>query len=209
MQFEAIGEYPDILIGCVGGGSNFAGFTYPFIADRLSGKCDAEFIAVEPKAVPTMTRGVYMYDYGDTAKLTPLLKMFTLGHTYRPPPIHAGGLRYHGAAPTLSILINEGIVKPVAYDHTEVFETVRIFAMCEGYVPAPETAHAVKAAIDIALECRKTGERKVIAFNFSGHGLLDLTAYEEYLSGKLRDYRPTDKKIKECIEGARKEIGNI
>ena len=190
-QLELLGEeLPTHLVGCVGGGSNFAGFTYPFIREKLKGKLDVEVVAVEPKAVPTMTRGEYRYDYGDTAGLTPLLKMHTIGHRFTPPPIHAGGLRYHGVAPTLSILINHGIVKPVAYRQTEVFEAARLFAQTEGFIPAPETAHAVKAVIDLALEAKRKKEKRIIVFNFSGHGLLDLKGYDEYLAGKLVDTEP-------------------
>ena len=190
-QLEHLGEEdPDYLIGCVGGGSNFAGFTYPFIYDKLKGRLDAEIIAVESKAAPSMTKGVYTYDYGDSAGLTPLIKMHTIGHRFVPPPIHAGGLRYHGVAPSLSILLNNNIVKAVAYKQTEVFEAARIFAQTEGFVPAPETAHAVKAVIDIAREAKKNNEKKIIVFNFSGHGLLDLSGYDEFLSGKLVDSEP-------------------
>lgn len=164
-QMEELGEYPDYIIGCVGGGSNFAGIAYPFIRDRLKGKSETKFIAVEPKAVPTLTRGKYMYDYGDTGRLTPLLKMHTIGHMYRVPPIHAGGLRYHGVAPTISILAKHGIVEPIAYYQNEVFEAAVFFAKHEGIVPAPESAHAVKAAIDIARKLKKTGEKKTILFN--------------------------------------------
>ncbi len=189
-QFNEAGVYPDILVGSVGGGSNFAGFTYPFIMDRLKGTSDSEFIAVEPKASPSMTRGLYTYDYGDTGGLTPLLKMHTVGHSYKVPPLHAGGLRYHGVAPTLSILVNNGIVKPVAYNQVEVFKAAHIFAETEGIVVAPETAHAVKAVIDQAILARERGRRVVIAFNLSGHGLLDLQGYREYLDGALKDYEP-------------------
>jgi len=183
-------EEPDVIIGCVGGGSNFAGLSYPFIKDVLDGKAEYEFIAVEPRAVPTMTKGVYTYDYGDSAGLTPKIKMYTLGHTYYVPPIHAGGLRYHGLAPTLSVLMNHGIVKPMAYHQTEVFEAAVLFAKAEGIVPAPESAHAVRAVIDKALEAKRKGEETVILFNLSGHGLLDLKGYEDYLEGKLEDYEP-------------------
>lgn len=189
-QMEELGEYPDYIIGCVGGGSNFAGIAYPFIRDRLKGKSETKFIAVEPKAVPTLTRGKYMYDYGDTGRLTPLLKMHTIGHMYRVPPIHAGGLRYHGVAPTISILVKHGIVEPIAYYQNEVFEAAVFFAKHEGIVPAPESAHAVKAAIDIARKLKKTREKKTILFNLSGHGLLDLSGYQEYLEEKLPDYEP-------------------
>ncbi len=190
-QLELIGEEePDYVIGCVGGGSNFAGLAYPFIHDRLRGKSETKFIAVEPKAAPSMTRGEYRYDYGDTAQLTPLLKMHTIGHRYIPPPIHAGGLRYHGVAPTLSILVNHGIVEPVAYHQTEVFRAAQLFAQTEGIPPAPESAHAVKAAIDIALEAKKGNNPVVILFNLSGHGLLDLKGYQDYLEDKLIDAEP-------------------
>ncbi|MFA4719020.1 TrpB-like pyridoxal phosphate-dependent enzyme [Pyrococcus kukulkanii] len=185
-------EEPDVIIGCVGGGSNFAGLAYPFVKDVLDGKTDHEFIAVEPRAAPSMTRGVYTYDYGDSGRLTPKMKMHTLGHTYYVPPIHAGGLRYHGLAPTLSILLNHGIVKPIAYHQTEVFEAAVLFAKAEGIVPAPESAHAVKAAIDKALEAKKEGKEIVILFNLSGHGLLDLKGYEDFLDGKLEDYEPEE-----------------
>ncbi|MFA4661669.1 TrpB-like pyridoxal phosphate-dependent enzyme [Pyrococcus kukulkanii] len=185
-------EEPDVIVGCVGGGSNFAGLAYPFVKDVLDGKTDHEFIAVEPRAAPSMTRGVYTYDYGDSGRLTPKMKMHTLGHTYYVPPIHAGGLRYHGLAPTLSILLNHGIVKPIAYHQTEVFEAAVLFAKAEGIVPAPESAHAVKAAIDKALEAKKEGKEIVILFNLSGHGLLDLKGYEDFLDGKLEDYEPEE-----------------
>ncbi len=184
-QLEELGVYPDVVIGCVGGGSNYAGLSYPFIHDRLKGSSDTRFVAAEPKAVPSMTRGEYRYDYGDTAGMTPMIKMHTLGHDFTPPPIHAGGLRYHGVAPTLSVLINKGIVEPVAYDQREVFEAGVLFAKLEGIVPAPESAHAVKAVIDEALKAKKKGRREVILFNMSGHGLLDLQGYIDYLEGRI------------------------
>jgi tryptophan synthase beta chain len=191
-QLEEFGEeLPDYVIGCVGGGSNYAGLAYPFLRFKLSGKKDIRFIAVEPRACPSLTRGVYTYDYGDTAGLTPLLKMYTVGHRYKVPPIHAGGLRYHGDAPSLCLLASEGLVEARAYHQREVFEAGAIFARTEGIVPAPESAHAVKAAIDIALEA-KDGESPVILFNLSGHGLLDLQGYLEYLEGRLLDYEPVD-----------------
>lgn len=192
-QLELIGEEPPThLVGCVGGGSNFAGFTYPFIREKLKGKLDAEVVAVEPKAIPSMTRGKYTYDYGDSAGLTPLLKMHTVGHKFTPPPIHAGGLRYHGVAPSLSILVNHGIVKPVAYTQREVFEAAQLFAQTEGFLPAPETAHAVKAVLDLALEAKKKNEKAIIVFNFSGHGLLDLQGYNDFLTGHLVDVEPEE-----------------
>jgi len=191
-QFETLDVYPDVFIGCIGGGSNFAGFAYPFIRDRLRKKTKSEFIAVEPRAVPTITKGEYRYDFGDTAQMTPLLKMYTVGHRYLCPPIHAGGLRYHGKAPSLSLLADNNIVKTRSYTQSEVFEAGRIFTETEGIVPAPETAHAVKAAIDIALEAKKKGEKQTIAFNLSGHGLLDLSGYQDFLDQKLQDFEPAE-----------------
>lgn len=195
-QFNELGVYPDVFIGSVGGGSNFAGFTYPFIGRMLRKGEKARFIAVEPKASPSMTRGVYTYDYADTGRLTPMLKMHTVGHQYKVPPIHAGGLRYHGVAPTLSILLKHGVVEPVAYHQTEVFRAAHIFAKTEGIVVAPETAHAVKAAIDEAIRAKELGRRMIIAFNLSGHGLLDLQGYRDYLDNVLEDYEPQELPIR-------------
>jgi len=189
-QLESIGIGPEevsYVVGCVGGGSNFAGLSYPFIPYKLSGKANTIFIAVEPKAVPSMTMGDYRYDYGDSAGLTPMLKMHTLGHDYIPPPIHAGGLRYHGVAPSLSVLVKNGVVKPVAYSQREVFEAGMFFARTQGIVPAPESAHAVKAGIEVARKYVGKNENHVILFNLSGHGLLDLAGYSEYLHGGLQD----------------------
>jgi tryptophan synthase beta chain len=177
-QLELLGvERVDYVIGCVGGGSNFAGLSYPFIGYNYNNDEPPVFIAVEPETVPSMTRGEYRYDYGDTAGLTPLLKMYTLGHDYIPPPIYAGGLSYHGVAPSLSILVKNNIIKPVAYPQDEVLEAGLIFARTQGVLPAPESSHAVKAVIDIALKYKGTSEKPVILFNLSGHGLLDLSAY--------------------------------
>ncbi|MEM4540697.1 MAG: TrpB-like pyridoxal phosphate-dependent enzyme [Archaeoglobaceae archaeon] len=184
-QLELLDLKPDYMIGCVGGGSNYAGFCYPFVKDAL--KENIELIAVEPRACPSLTKGEYRYDFGDTAGLTPLLMMYTLGHDFIPPPIHAGGLRYHGMAPSLCILVKNGIIKPVAVGQLEVFDAGVLFARVEGLIPAPESAHAVKVAIDKAIEAKKTGEEKVIVFNLSGHGYFDLKAYEEYLRGTLPD----------------------
>src|SRR3989475_6980154 len=190
-QFESIDVQPDVIAGCIGGGSNFAGFAYPFMMDKLKGKLDAEFVACEPKAVPSTTRGVYTYDFGDAAEMTPLVKMYTIGHKYLSPPIHSGGLRYHGKAPSLCALINNGHVRSVAYHQNEVFQAARTFAQTEGLIPAPETAHCIKYIIDEALRCKETNQDKVIAFNNCGHGLLDLKAYEDFLAGKLIDYEPS------------------
>jgi tryptophan synthase beta chain len=185
LQFKKLDEQPDYLIGCVGGGSNFAGFVFPFIGEKLKKKTKTEFIAVEPTVVPSLTKGKYEYDFGDTAGMTPLLLMYTLGHEFVPSPIHAGGLRYHGAAPTVSLLVKSKVIKPVSYMQKEVFDSAVMFARAEGIVPAPETAHAVKAAIDLALEAKKKNEKKIIAMNFSGHGLLDLAGYQAYMDGTM------------------------
>jgi tryptophan synthase beta chain len=189
-QFELIGISPDVVCGCIGGGSNYSGFCFPFMMDKLKGKSDTEFVACESKAVPHTTRGVYTYDYGDTGKMTPLLKMLTIGHDYACPPIHAGGLRYHGMAPSISYLITNKFMRSVAYSQTEVFEAAKMLAQTEGLIIAPETAHSLKFVIDEALKCKKSGEKKVIAMNYSGHGLLDLSAYEQFLASKLVDYEP-------------------
>ncbi|MBI4416082.1 MAG: TrpB-like pyridoxal phosphate-dependent enzyme [Euryarchaeota archaeon] len=186
-QFERIDETPDIMVGCVGGGSNFAGFTFPAIGQRLKGKLDTRFVAVEAESIPSLTKGQYEYDFGDTAEMTPLLKMYTLGHTFVPPRIHAGGLRYHGAAPTVSLLLNAGIVEARAFDQLSTFEAGKLFAETEGLIAAPETCHAIKGAIELALEAKRANEERVIAFNFSGHGLLDLQGYADFLDGRLPD----------------------
>ncbi len=187
-QMEMAGFYPDVVIGAVGGGSNFAGLSFPFLADKLRGdRENLEVIAVEPQACPTLTKGEYRYDFGDTVGLTPLIKMYTLGHDFVPPPIHAGGLRYHGDAPLVCKLYDLGYISAVAYRQTEVFEAALTFARTEGIVPAPESSHAIRKAIDEALRCKETGEEKVILFNLSGHGYFDLSAYDKYLRGKLED----------------------
>ncbi len=192
--------YPDVVIGCVGGGSNFAGLSFPFAGDKLTGKHpDTEIVAVEPAACPTLTKGLYAYDFGDVAGLTPLLKMFTLGHDFVPPAIHAGGLRYHGMAPLVSRLVRDGVIDPIAYHQNEVFGAAVTFARTEGIIVAPEAAHAVKAAIDAALRCRETGEERVILFNNSGHGNFDLSAYDTYHAGKLVDYEYPADLIRETL----------
>jgi tryptophan synthase beta chain len=184
--FEIIDDYPDMVIGCVGGGSNFGGTALPFVKEKVAGS-DIRLIAVEPTSCPTLTEGRYEYDYGDTAGMAPIVLMYTLGHDFVPPPSHAGGLRYHGDSPVISLLVKEGVMEARAYHQVEVFEAAVTFAQTEGIVPAPETAHAVKAVIDEAVECRESGESKCIFFNFSGHGLLDLSAYDDYHDGKLSD----------------------
>jgi tryptophan synthase beta chain len=168
---------PDVLIACVGGGSNFAGFTYPFVHEKLNGGSDHEIIAVEPSACPTLTKGEYKYDFGDSSGFTPMLKMFTLGHNFIAPSIHAGGLRYHGMSPQISILKETDIIKAVSVDQNDAFSAAKLFANTEGLIPAPESSHAIKIAINEALKCKGTGETKNIIFNMSGHGLLDLAAY--------------------------------
>jgi len=189
-QFELINNYPDIVIGCVGGGSNFAGAAFPFVRDKITGKKPGtKIISVEPLACPTLTKGEYKYDYGDTAGLTPLLKMYTLGHNFIPASIHAGGLRYHGDSPLLCKLTKEGYMEAVAYYQNEVFQAAELFARTEGFVVAPESAHAVKAAIDFAKICKKNNQSKTIVFANSGHGHFDLSAYEAYHTGKLEDYK--------------------
>ena len=185
-QFEQLDLVPDYMVGCVGGGSNFGGFAYPMIGESLRrGGGTTEFVAVEPTAVPSMTQGRYDYDFADTAQMTPLLKMHTLGSDFVPSPIHAGGLRYHGCAPTLSVLVDAGVVKARAVDQLSSFEAGRLFANTEGIIPAPESSHAIRAAIDLALAAKREREPKVIAFNLSGHGLLDLEGYSAFLEGRL------------------------
>jgi tryptophan synthase beta chain len=199
-QLAKVEEYPDVVIGCVGGGSNFAGISFPFAGDKLTGKHkDVDIIGVEPASCPTLTKGLYAYDFGDVAGLTPLLKMFTLGHDFIPPSIHAGGLRYHGDSPIVSKLVHDGVMRAVSYHQSEVFEAAQTFARTEGIIVAPETSHAVKAAIDQALECRKTGEAKTILFNCSGHGNFDMTAYDAYYANKLVDYEYPDELIKQSL----------
>lgn len=200
LQMEMAGEYPDVVIGCVGGGSNFAGLAFPFLRDRLQNGSSTRFVAVEPTACPSMTRGVYTYDYGDTAHLAPLVKMDTLGHTFIPPGIHAGGLRYHGMAPLVSALHRHGYIEPVAYPQLTVFEAAVLFARTEGFIPAPETAHAIRAAIDEALAARQAGEQRVILFNFSGHGHFDMGAYESYFAGKLENYEYPAERVREALK---------
>jgi tryptophan synthase beta chain len=200
-QLELVEEYPDAIYGCVGGGSNFSGLCFPFLADKLAGKKpELRVVSCEPKACPTLTKGIYTYDFGDTAEMTPLLKMYTLGHVFVPPPIHAGGLRYHGDAPLLCKLTKEGFMEAVAFHQNEVFEAARLFARTEGIVVAPETAHAVKAVIDEALRCKERGEEKVLLFNNSGHGLLDLSAWDAFLRKKLIDYEYPEELVKEALE---------
>jgi len=187
-------------LGCIGGGSNFAGMSFPFLMDKIQENKNIKVIAVEPKACPTVTKGAYAYDYGDTAGMTPILKMFTLGHTFMPPSIHAGGLRYHGMAPLVSAVVKQGLVEARAYYQKEVFEAGLLFARTEGVVPAPETTHAIKAAIDEAIKAKEEGKAKTILVNFSGHGFFDLSSYQLYLDGKLEDYEYHDDEVKKALE---------
>ncbi len=195
-QLKVAGEKPDYLVGCVGGGSNFAGFAFPFVKDKLKGK-DIKIIAVEPKACPSLTKGSFHYDFGDTAQLTPLLKMFTLGHTFVPPPLHAGGLRYHGCAPLVSLLHAKKVIDAWAYHQVEVFKAAVTFAKTEGIVPAPETAHALRAVIDIAKNAKRSC---CIVVNFSGHGYFDLSAYDKFVAKQLTNYAYPRSEIKKALK---------
>jgi tryptophan synthase beta chain len=198
-QMDMADEYPDVVIGCVGGGSNFAGIAYPFLRENLKNGKRTRLVGVEPTATPSLTRGVYAFDYGDTAKMAPIVKMHTLGHDFMPPGIHAGGLRYHGMAPSVSALHDAGYIDAVAVKQKGTFEAAVQFAKAEGIVPAPESAHAVRAAIDEALDAKAKGEKRVILFNLSGHGNFDMAAYESYLSGKLEDYEYPAEAVKESM----------
>lgn len=197
-QFEMAGDYPDIIIGCCGGGSNLAGISFPFLRDKINGK-ELRVIAVEPTSCPTLTKGEFRYDFGDVAGLTPLLMMYTLGHDFIPPGIHAGGLRYHADAPLICQLYHDGLVEAKAYPQVTVFEAAMQFARTESIIPAPETAHAIRAVIDEAVQCREEAKEKTILFNLSGHGYLDLQAYADYMEGKLSDYEYPQEKIKEAL----------
>lgn len=198
-QMEKAGEYPDVVIGCAGGGSNFAGFAYPFLWKKFTEKKPIRVIAVEPASCPSMTKGKYTFDYGDSAATAPILKMFTLGHTFIPPGIHAGGLRYHGMAASVSALVDHGDIEARAVNQLETFQAAVQFSRAEGIIPAPESAHAVRVAIDEALEAKKNGQKKVIAFNLSGHGHFDMMAYEQYLHGKLEDFEYPQEMVAEAM----------
>jgi len=201
MQMDMAGEYPDVVIGCVGGGSNFAGIAFPFIRENIKSDRRTRILAVEPVATPSLTRGVYAYDYGDTAKMAPMVKMYTLGHDFMPPSIHAGGLRYHGMAPALSSLYHGGYVEAVAERQLDIFEAAVQFTRCEGILPAPESAHAISTVIREAQEAAVTGEKKVILFNLSGHGHFDLAAYNAYLKGELVDDELPAEKLQDIQAG--------
>ena len=199
-QMDLANEYPDVVIGCVGGGSNFAGIAYPFLRENLKNGKRTRLLAVEPTAAPSLTKGVYTFDYGDTARMAPVVKMHTLGHGFVPPSIHAGGLRYHGMAPSLSAFHDAGLIDAIAVQQNATFEAAIQFARTEGIIPAPEFAHAIRAAIDEALDAKAKGEKRVILFNLSGHGNFDMGAYEAYLGGKLEDYEYPAEAVKAAME---------
>ncbi len=200
LQMEKAGEYPDVVIACCGGGSNFAGLCFPFLRDKLTGKTSTRFVAVEPTACPTLTRGVYAYDFGDASYMTPMMLQYTLGNGFVPESIHAGGLRYHGDSALVSQLYHEGFIEAVAVDQNPVFQAAEFFAHHEAILPAPESSHAIRVAIDEALKCKQSGEEKVILFNLSGHGYFDLAAYDMYNSGRLQDVPLTEKTLKDGLE---------
>ncbi|MDT8440577.1 MAG: TrpB-like pyridoxal phosphate-dependent enzyme [Desulfuromonadales bacterium] len=197
-QLALVDDYPDVVIGCHGGGSNFAGIAFPFVADQANGK-PVRVVALEPASCPTLTRGNYAFDFGDTAKMAPISRMYTLGHDFMPPGIHAGGLRYHGASPLVSQLVHAGVVEAKAVHQLACFEAAVLFARSEGIIPAPESSHAIRGAIDEALQAREEGEAKTILFNLSGHGHVDMAAYDDYFAGKLTDYDYPEEAIKESL----------
>ncbi len=201
-QLEMVDDYPDVIYGCIGGGSSYSGLMWPFYHDKVAKKAPKEtkFVATEATACPKVTKGQYQYDHGDTAKLTPLVPMHTLGHDFIPAPIHAGGLRYHGIAPTISVLVQEKQMTTEAYNQLEVFDAAKLFIQTEGIIPAPEPAHAIKGAIDEALRCKKTGEAKTILFVLCGHGYFDMAAYDEYFSGNLQPYEYPTEKVDESMK---------
>jgi tryptophan synthase beta chain len=205
-QLRIAGDYPDVVIGCHGGGSNFAGIGFPFVADKAAGK-SVRILAVEPTSCPTLTKGIYAFDFGDTAKMAPVAKMYTLGHDFMPPGIHAGGLRYHGASPLVSQLLNSGIIEAKAVPQLACFEAAIQFSRTEGIIPAPESSHAIRAAIDEALLAKKEGKERTILFNLSGHGHVDMQAYDDYFAGKLTDYEYPAEKVKESLSHLPKVVG--
>jgi pyridoxal-phosphate dependent TrpB-like enzyme len=197
-QLAMVGDYPDMIFAPCGGGSNFGGIAFPFFADKAAGK-NVRLVAVEPTSCPTLTKGIYAYDYGDTAGLTPLMKMYTLGHDFMPPGIHAGGLRYHGASALISQLYNEGFLEAVAVPQLETFAAGALFAKSEGIVPAPESCHAIAAVVREAKNCAQTGESKTLLFNLSGHGHFDMVSFERYMRGELNDYEYPDAAIQASL----------
>jgi tryptophan synthase beta chain len=198
-QMDLAGEYPDVVIGCVGGGSNFGGIAYPFLRQNLVDGQRTRLLAVEPTATPSLTKGAYTFDYGDTAQMAPIVKMFTLGHTFMPAGIHAGGLRYHGMAPSVSAFVDAGYIQAVAVPQVGTFDAAMLFTRSEGIIPAPESAHAIRVAIDEALDAKEKGEKRVILFNLSGHGHFDMTAYQSYLNGELVDYEYPAQAVEEAM----------
>ncbi|HEX9861270.1 MAG TPA: TrpB-like pyridoxal phosphate-dependent enzyme [Nitrospirota bacterium] len=197
-QFKKVGDYPDVILAACGGGSNLAGVSFPFLRDKINGK-DLRVVAVEPASCPTLTKGEFRYDFGDTAMMTPLMMMHTLGHNFIPPGDHAGGLRYHADSQLVCQLYKDGLIEAVAYPQTKIFEAAMTFARTEGIIPAPESAHAIKGAIDEALKAKEEGKAKTIFFNLSGHGIFDLAAYDEYLSGRMTDTQFDESKMKEAL----------
>jgi tryptophan synthase beta chain len=197
-QMKLAGDYPDVVIGCHGGGSNFAGISFPFVADKAAGK-KVRILAIEPTSCPTLTKGVYAFDYGDTAKMAPIAKMYTLGHDFMPPGIHAGGLRYHGASPLVSQLLHAGIIEARAVPQLAAFEAAIQFARTELIIPAPESSHAIRGAIDEALRAKEEGKERTILFNLSGHGHVDMAAYDAYFAGQLEDFEYPAEKVKESL----------
>ena len=204
-QLELAGDYPDVMVGCIGGGSSFSGLFWPFYHDKVSGKApkDIRFVATEATACPSITKGEYEYDHGDTARLTPLVKMHTLGHDFIPPPIHSGGLRYHGIAPTLSVLNSEKMLETRAYNQVEVFDAAKLFTKTEGMIPAPEPTHAIKGVIDEALRCKETGKEEVLLFLLCGHGHFDMQAFDDYLQGKLPPYHYPKEEVDKAMKKLR------
>jgi tryptophan synthase beta chain len=198
-QMQQAGAFPDAVVGCVGGGSNFAGLAFPFLREKIAGR-DIDVLACEPSACPTLTRGPFAYDFGDTKQLTPLVPMHTLGHDFVPPGIHAGGLRYHGVAPLISQLVLDGLIRAEAYMQTDVFSTAVEFARSEGIIPAPEAAHAIHGAVQLARRADEEGRERTILFNLSGHGHFDLGAYDAFLTGKLEDFELPEAEIARALE---------
>ena len=198
---QAGAGWPDVLVGCTGGGSNFAGFVYPFLEQHVDGRDKPRIVAVEPAATPTLTKGTYTYDYGDTAKMTPMVRMHTLGHDFVPPPIHSGGLRYHGMSPQVSALLDAGVIEATSTPQIPMFESCEEFVRCEGILPAPEAGHAVWGARTEALKAKEDGEDRTIVFNLCGHGHFDLAAYEDFRSGNLVDYELPKEQVEQSLAG--------
>ena len=205
-QMEMAGEKPDVIIGCVGGGSNYAGFCYPFMGQKLRGELDARFVATEPAACPTLTKGRFAYDFGDTGQMTPLLPMYTLGHTFVPAPVHAGGLRYHGDAPSISLLVENGHMEAKAFTQNQVFEAAQRFAHAQGIIAGPEPAHAIRSVIEEADAAKEAGEERVILFNLSGHGFFDMQAYDDYLNGRLPEVEYEESSLEKGLKSVPMEI---